>query len=239
MRKILRSAGDGMKAYLTFNYAERRGIIVLVMLILIIESVNALLPAMATRETHDFSEFEQELKQFEAQMICQDTSDKPKKNTKTQSNYRKPSQYKEQEREERKPIKVELNSADSVNLLNLYGIGPSFAHRIIIYRGMLGGFYEEKQLLEVYGMDSSRLEMFREQLIINTDSIRKIAINKATFKELLKHPYLDYETVRDIVNYRERVASITHPDTLRSIIGYEPMFEKVKHYVEYGTMNME
>ena len=239
MRKVLTSAGDALKAYLSFNYAERRGIVTLVMLILVIEGINALLPAMTIKEKHDLATFEQELKEFEAQLNCPDTSLKKSENRRTKSTFRPLSTDKKPTKADRQLIKVALNSADSLDLLNLYGIGPSFARRIMIYRGMLGGFYEEAQLLEVYGMDSTRLEMFHDQLTINTDSIIRIPINIASFKELLKHPYLDYETVKDIVNYRERISPITHPDTLRSIIGYEPMFEKIRHYVEYQTLNKE
>ena len=46
---------------------------------------------------------------------------------------------------------VELNSADSLELLGLKGIGPVFASRILKYRNLLGGFYSVSQLLEVYG----------------------------------------------------------------------------------------
>jgi competence protein ComEA len=44
---------------------------------------------------------------------------------------------------------VELNSADSTDLVELYGIGPVFANRILKYRDLLGGFYSVNQLLEV------------------------------------------------------------------------------------------
>ena len=233
MRKIFTSVGIGLKAYLSFNYAERRGIIVLVMLILVIEGINAFLPAMSTAESNDFTDFQQELMLFEAQLNRPDTSRKKSVKSKSQNNFQ-PSYKNYRPAPAVRQLKMlELNSADSLALLELHGIGPSFARRIIKYRGMLGGFYEEAQLLEVYGMDSARLEMFREQLIINTDSIRRLNINQASFKELLKHPYLDYETVKDIVNYRDRTSPINHPDTLKSIIGYEPMFEKIRHYVEY------
>jgi len=45
---------------------------------------------------------------------------------------------------------VELNSADSTELVQLTGIGSVFANRILKYRELLGGFYSTAQLLEVY-----------------------------------------------------------------------------------------
>ena len=47
---------------------------------------------------------------------------------------------------------LELNSADSIQLLDIRGIGPVFASRIIRYRNLLGGYYVVTQLKEVYGM---------------------------------------------------------------------------------------
>ncbi len=64
---------------------------------------------------------------------------------------------KTQVKEVHKRALVDLNTADSVTLLSLYGIGPSFAKRIMKYRNLLGGFYNKTQLLEVYGFDQDRL----------------------------------------------------------------------------------
>ena len=46
---------------------------------------------------------------------------------------------------------VDINTADSLDLQQLTGIGPSFSKRIIKYRELLGGYYDIKQVLEVYG----------------------------------------------------------------------------------------
>src|SRR5665647_1059817 len=48
--------------------------------------------------------------------------------------------------------RLDLNSADSLHLLEIPGIGPVFASRIIRYRTLLGGYYAVDQLREVYGM---------------------------------------------------------------------------------------
>ena len=36
--------------------------------------------------------------------------------------------------------KMDLNTVDSIQLLGVKGVGPVFAHRIINYRNVLGGF---------------------------------------------------------------------------------------------------
>ncbi|MDZ7845957.1 MAG: helix-hairpin-helix domain-containing protein [Owenweeksia sp.] len=104
---------------------------------------------------------------------------------------------------EEKPTMVNINTADSLALLELAGVGPFYCKMIRQYRQSLGGFYRQEQLLEVYGMDEQRLEQFAGQLIFEKGSIRKLNVNKATFKALVHHPYLEYEVVRNIVNFRE------------------------------------
>ena len=56
-----------------------------------------------------------------------------------------------------KELFLNLNQADSLALIEIKGIGPVFAKRIIEYRELLGGYYDKHQLLEVYGLDSLRL----------------------------------------------------------------------------------
>jgi competence protein ComEA len=99
-------------------------------------------------------------------------------------------------------ILVDLNVADSAGLMKLKGIGSSFAHRIIRYRNLLGGFYAKEQLLEVYGMDSLRFAEFSESCSVGEGPVHKININTATLAELRKHPYLDYSLAKSIVDYR-------------------------------------
>lgn len=110
--------------------------------------------------------------------------------------------------------KIELNSADSSKLLNLYGIGPVFASRIVKYRNLLGGYHSKEQLLEVYGMDSARYLGFEERIYIDSTSIHRINVNTSSFREFLRHPYLDYEAVKKLVRYRDRHGSLESPELL-------------------------
>jgi DNA uptake protein ComE-like DNA-binding protein len=154
---------------------------------------------------------------------------------KDQEHYPKHHTYSKKAFAERPPVMIEINTADSAQLVRLYGIGPSFAARILKYRGMLGGFFSCEQLLEVYGMDSTRYNGLKSNIRVDASSIQKIAVNEADFRTLLRHPYLDYETVKLIVNYREYTGAITCSDTLRKVIAYDPMWEVFRHYAGYRT----
>ena len=64
-------------------------------------------------------------------------------------------------------LSININEADSLDLLKLTGIGPAYAKRIKEYRERLGGFYRKEQLLEVYGMDEDRYNLFKDQIVVD------------------------------------------------------------------------
>jgi DNA uptake protein ComE-like DNA-binding protein len=240
MRRIIVPVKEQVKAYLTFNHAERRGIVVLVVLIMMSEAVNAFLPAFIHREEVDTAEFDAEVARFMEALSAPDTLTRNKPKTSKQNfTYPDRPRYEKKARPELPPVMIEINTADSAQLLTLRGIGPVFAGRILRYRGMLGGFFSKEQLLEVYGMDSARYEGIAGNISVDTAGIMKMNVNEAAFRDLLRHPYFDYETVRSIVNYRDHRGPVTCPDTLRKIIGYDPMFEQCRYYIEYGIRKME
>ncbi len=109
---------------------------------------------------------------------------------------------------------IEINTSDSVKLLDLYGIGPVFAGRIIKYRNLLGGFRECTQPLEIYGMDTIRYNGFRSRISVNESELEKLDINTCGFKDLLRHPYLDYEAVKKLVGYRDNHGPMSSPAIL-------------------------
>lgn len=129
-------------------------------------------------------------------------------------------------------VLVDINTADSAGLMNLYGIGSSFARRIIRYRNLLGGFYIKEQLLEVYGMDSLRFAQFSGNCTIGVGTIHKININTATVAELKKHPYLDYYLAKSIVDYRIIHGSYDKVEQLRfTPMFYEDLYKKIAPYM--------
>lgn len=134
-------------------------------------------------------------------------------------------------KEIKKKVLVDLNTADSVTLLSLYGIGPSFAKRIIKYRNLLGGFYSKNQLLEVYGFDQDRLDKIEANCDVSPGGIRKININTVKTDELKKHPYMDYYTAKAIVDQRVVLGRFTSLQQLKAIpLIHEDLFNKIQHY---------
>lgn len=129
-------------------------------------------------------------------------------------------------------IVLELNSADTLDLQQLKGIGPGYARRIVNYRQRLGGYFSPRQLLEVYGMDSARYQAIAEHLTINRDSIHPLDINKATLKELLWHPYFPFPLAKSILVYRQKNKQIRSLEEFKSAAGLsDTLFRRLIIYV--------
>lgn len=128
--------------------------------------------------------------------------------------------------------KAELNSADSTALVNVRGIGPAFAKRIIRYREKLGGYSDLNQLLDVYGIDSTRFLLIERFLTVDQSLIKKININTASVDQLRAHPYLDYFVAKAIVDKRVQKGAYTHVSQIMEIpLVYEALYLKIKPYL--------
>lgn len=126
-------------------------------------------------------------------------------------------------RPEKKPenpeplLLIELNRADTTELMKLAGIGSVFANRILKYRELLGGYFSKSQLMEVYNFPEETFRKIEHNITVDTISITKIRLNYADYSELIKHPYLDNIKVNAILRYREKNGSFTSTEQLKSI----------------------
>lgn len=127
---------------------------------------------------------------------------------------------------------IELNAADSLSLMEVRGIGPAFAGRILKFRNALGGFSSKEQLREVFGIDSAKFETISPQLTLNTAAVKRINLNTATYEELNMHPYISAKQANAIIQYRRKHGNFRHVEELKSIYAIdEKSFGKIKDYV--------
>lgn len=143
--------------------------------------------------------------------------------------------FEEKPKPEKKAIPiVDLNTVDSTTLVELPQIGPYMALRIIEFRNKLGGFIDKEQLRDVKGMDDERFATIEPYINIGEAETRKIDINRADFKALVHHPYLNYEQVKRIFNQREKRGMIKNWEQLQGLIKEDgdvnPLLE---HYVKF------
>lgn len=107
---------------------------------------------------------------------------------------------------------LELNSADSLAIVYLKGIGPGFTKRILKYRMLLGGFHSVEQLKDVYGMNDSTFAILASQISIDKSQLTKIPINAIDLNSLRKHPYFNFQMAQAIINYRNKHGKLTEAD---------------------------
>ena len=102
------------------------------------------------------------------------------------------------------PIEIkDLNKITKEELIFIRGIGDKTSERILKYRSRLGGFISLDQLEDIYGMDSLILANRVLYFKVDISVVTTVNINTVTFKELLSHPYCDYNSTKKIINYRE------------------------------------
>lgn len=111
-------------------------------------------------------------------------------------------------------VKVELNTADTVLLKSLKGIGSVLSARIVRYRELLGGFYHVDQIKEVYGITEEIFLQVYPFLTIEKTELKKMDINQVTFNELLRHPYISYEQALNISRFIQKNKKIHAVDIL-------------------------
>jgi len=133
---------------------------------------------------------------------------------------------------------IEINSASSPYLESSLGLTSYLAKRIISYKNVLGGYINKKQLKEVYGLNDSIYNTIKKYVEIDTSLISKIDINNVKFKQLLKHPYFDYNTTKSFFNARNKIGSFSSLNQLKLIDGIsDSTINKVGSYLYFGIDN--
>lgn len=126
---------------------------------------------------------------------------------------------------------LELNTADSLSLIGLKGVGPGYAKRILKYRSLLGGFVDIDQIKEIYGMTDDLFQLIAQQCSVDPTIIKKMNINTIDFKTLNKHPYVNYELTKHIFNFKKN-EPISNTN-LADVIEDEALVSKLRPYLEY------
>ena len=97
--------------------------------------------------------------------------------------------------------KLDINKADSTALLDLPGIGPYFAGKIVSYRTSLRGYSSPEQLMEIYHFDREKYDGLKD--LITCSAPEPYPIWTLSEDELSKHPHISRTEAHSIVIYRE------------------------------------
>ena len=131
------------------------------------------------------------------------------------------------------PQIIELNQADSLELISIKGIGPFYAKQILKYLSELWGFYSYNQFSEIWGLEKLDVEKFKLQTLIDTLYISKINVNTIELEQLKIHPYLNYKQAKMIVNFRIQHGDFKQVKDIQKIRPISPeIFRKIAPYLQ-------
>jgi DNA uptake protein ComE-like DNA-binding protein len=224
---------EPIKKWFGFNRRERRATFVLLLIIVVIIAVRYFFPdsQIAIEDVTGTIPKEERSGALSGkdssnkrQAVSYDLSDGTK--------FKKP--FKTSKSLPQKIIRIDINTADSMTIVKLPGIGPVLSVRIIKYRRLLGGFARVEQLKEVYGLPAETYEIIKGRVYADSVQISRININSATYKEILRLPYFEKYEVTAILKYRELKGRITGINDLtdNNLITIEKAI-KVRPYLKF------
>jgi len=130
-------------------------------------------------------------------------------------------------------VKKDINTASEKDFQTIHGVGDKLAKRIISYRNLLQGFTFDEQLFEVYYLEENVAQKILNQFSVEQKPIiKKQNLNKATFKEILHLPYIDYGLTKRIFDYKGEVIKIENLEELKKIDSFPlEKFERIALYL--------
>lgn len=235
---------DNIKNALSFTKGEQVAIITLAAVLFLLIAANFFIskrPLIVNNSLHNLDSIWTLHNTAVSNQMSSEINNSPQlslnqKKPKSISDIKHQSQNQNQSKSERQSQRqsklININNADTLELLELPEIGPFFARNIVEYREKLGGYISLDQLLEVYAFDSARLSAISPYITIDSVKLKKIRINHDDFKSILRHPYIEYEDVKKIINYRESIGFIKNWNEYLKIVERD-IDERVNVYLEY------
>ncbi len=128
----------------------------------------------------------------------------------------------------------DINEVTYRDLISVEAVNSKMANTIIKYRSKLQGFSYPNQLKEVWGMTTEAYKgILKTFKIIQKPKILKVNVNTASFKEVLKLPYVNYELCKKIFDYRDEVAELQKISELRNIKDFpQNKYDRIVLYLE-------
>ncbi len=121
---------------------------------------------------------------------------------------------------------LDINQATKEDLMKVNGIGNALSERILKQKEVFGGFVSMEQMSDIWGLSPEVIEKLQTNFVVkNIPNLNKIAINKASLKELSQFYYFKYPLAKAIVTYRSMNGMIKIED-LSKINGFP--LEKIK-----------
>ncbi|MBI1222910.1 MAG: hypothetical protein GC180_09940 [Bacteroidetes bacterium] len=143
-----------------------------------------------------------------------------------------------QKAEYNQPIsKISINSADSLALVHIRGIGPYTAQKVLRYRSWLGGYVDTSQFREIRNIREAQIAVLKQSTFIDSSYLEKIEINSADEARLQSHPYIRFKAAI-LVAYRKQHGPYQSPEDLLNSRALQPeIIRKLLPYLLFEDNN--
>ena len=133
--------------------------------------------------------------------------------------------------------KTDLNTATAKQLQRINGIGEKLSDRIIKFRNKFeGGFIDDVQLQDVYGISPEVLQRLLNEFAVKTPrQIKKIGLNNASIEQLVTIQHIDYEIAYEILDQRTLREGFKSLDELTKVKNFP--VDKIEIIKLYLTLN--
>jgi DNA uptake protein ComE-like DNA-binding protein len=235
------SLKEDIKDLFSFSSRERRGITVLLFIILNVFIVNILYPKFHKEKKYDFSEFEKEIDSFEAQKkpIIENTYEtRLDKAIIERYNSLKLFDFDPNNLNEETGLKLGLTEKQIKTILNAVKKGYRFYDNED-FRKMYGIRQKQYEILKPYiKINTSKLQQFQRfknekpyQSTENEDSLFSFDPNTATVDNWKQLGFNDKQ-IKTIQNYTSKGGKFKTSEDLKKIYGIKPeQYEKIKDYI--------
>ncbi len=211
-----------IKTYFYFNNQERKGIVSLAMLVVLMQIGNFLFAAFSNT---DLPKIEVSVLNNGQHLFVENKLDEAHKIYSKSAYFKKPflenkpNRYNDSDyyKKKKATLVIEINTADSVELVRLPKIGPVLAGRIVNYRERLGGFTSLNQLKEIWGFKEDFLYDLEGKITLDPKLAKPILLNSIALVDLKKHPYFKYTLSQALVNYRIQHGPFKQVEELKNL----------------------
>ena len=229
-----------LREYYLLPRGEQRAMLLLSLLVSLTLGFRILMGIMPPREPADLEQFQLEARAFLDQIERADSLKRLSRLPGVQSSPASGQKFGfgsvPATRIRPAPRILHLNKADSLSLLTLPGIGPVFAGRIVRYRALLGGYCCLDQLSEVYGMRQETLALVAPLLVLDSSGLDKLHVNSAAFRDLLRHPYLEYEHVKALFRYMDSEGALKSVEDIRqNSLLPDSTLDRIAPYLDFSN----
>jgi DNA uptake protein ComE-like DNA-binding protein/uncharacterized small protein (DUF1192 family) len=130
-------------------------------------------------------------------------------------------------KQEVKIVQVDINEALEEDLDRVYGIGPTFAKKILRHRAQLGAYVSMEQMKDFPEFSPEAITGLNKYFVVTgKPNVTTININSASLNQLSYFPYFNRSIAKAIITKRSMKGKITRIEELLDINDFP--VEKVK-----------